>query len=220
MKKDKTRTISARDIENAIAKAAETGPVPERDVALLLVAYGTGLMPIELAGITVTDYLNEDGTVREQSVVRAAIAFNGKERPLFWQNRRVQAGLDAYLAARAKAGACRSEDGKYRGLASDSPIFLGADGQPFTFTKRVTRKGTVSYSCESLTQIYRRLHTQAGITAGSALSARKTFMVRLVQQGIDAKHIRQLLGLSSVTPILRATKGVVVDLGAITSVLV
>lgn len=212
--------ISTRDIENAIAIAAETGSAPERDVALLLVAYGTGLMPIELAKLTVSDYLNEDGTVKEQSEVRAAIAFNGKERPMFWENRRVQAGLDAYLAVRAKDGACCSEDSKYRGLASDSPIFLGADGQPFTFTKRVTRKGTVSYSCESLTQIYRRLHTQAGITAGSALSARKAYMVRLVQQGIDVKHIRQLLGLSSVTPILRATKGVVVDLGAITSVLV
>lgn len=212
--------ISTREIERAIAVAAETGSAPERDVALLLVAYGTGLMPIELAKITVSDYLNEDGSVKEQSVVRAAIAFNGKERPLFWENRRIQVGLDAYLAVRAKAGACCSEGSEYRGLASDSPIFLGAEGQPFTFTKRVTRKGTVSYSCESLTQIYRRLHTQAGIENGSALSARKAYMVRLVQQGIDIKHIRHLLGLSSVTPILRATKGVVVDLGAITSVLV
>lgn len=220
MKQNKTRTISAREIENALAKAAETGSVPERDVALLLVAYGTGLMPIELASITVSDYLTEEGAVREQSWVRAAIAFNGKERPLFWHNRRVQAGLDAYLAARIGAGACTGEEHKYRGLKPDSPIFLGANGQPFTFTKRVTPKGTVSYSCESLTQIYRRLHTQAGLTAGSALSARKSFMVRLAKQGIDVRIIQKLLGLSSVTPILRATKGVVVDLGAIVSVMV
>lgn len=213
----KSLTVSPREFEHAVKVAAVAGQSPERDVALLLVAYGTGLMPIELAKITIADYLNEDGSVRERSRVRAEIAFNGEERQLFWGSRRIQVALNAYLAERTRYGAGLGEEGQYRGLAPDSPIFLAVDGKSFTFTKRVTPKGTVSYSCESLTQVYRRLHTQAGIASGSALAARKAFMVRLAENGIDARHIRKLLGVSSITPVRRVTDAVAVDLCGVVS---
>lgn len=213
-------TVSPLDFEHAVTKAAETGQTPQRDVALLLVAYGTGLMPIELAKITIADYLNEDGTVRERSKVRAEIAFNSDERPLFWGNHRIKMALNAYLAERLACGACLGVKDKYQGLAPASPIFLAADGKPFTFTKRVTKKGTVSYSCESLTQVYRRLHTQTGIAAGSALSARKAFMVRLAENGIDPRHIKTLLGVSSITSVRRVTDAVPIDLCSVVSTVV
>lgn len=177
-------------------------------------------MPIELAKITIGDYLNQDGTVRAESTVRADIAFNGQERPLYWTNRRVQLALDAYLAERVRYGYCPGPEGKYRGLAPDSPVFLAVDGKPFTFTRRVTKAGTESYSCESLTQIVRRLHTQAGIASGSALSARKSFMVRLAQAGIDGRHIQKLLGVQSLTSVRRVTDNVSVDLGSTMSIAV
>lgn len=209
--------ITPREFEQAVKVAGVTGQSPERDVALLFVAYGTGLMPIELAKITIGDYLNQDGTVRIESSVREEIAFNGQSRPLFWANQRVQSALNAYLAERTRYGYGPGKAAEYRELSPVSPLFLAVDGQPFTFTRRVTKAGTESYSCESLTQIIRRLHTQAGMAAGSALSARKSFMVRLAQNGIDARHIKECLGVKSLSSVHKVTDHVRVGLSKVMS---
>lgn len=209
--------VTPREFEQAVKVAGVTGQSPERDIALLLVAYGTGLMPIELAKITIGDYLNQDGTVKAESTVREEIAFSRQTRPLFWTSQRVQTALNAYLAERIRYGHGLGKKAEYRGLSPDSPIFLAVDGKPFTFTRRVTKAGTESYSCESLTQIIRRLHTQAGIASGSALSARRSFMVRLAQAGIDARHIKQCLGVKSLSSVCKVTDNVHVDLGKVLS---
>jgi hypothetical protein len=67
--------------------AAITGQLPQRDVALLAVAYGIGLQSNEVARLLVSDYLHADGSVKRETVLRREIAFNGKERDLFWTAR-------------------------------------------------------------------------------------------------------------------------------------
>lgn len=67
---------------HAIKVADVIGQAKKRDVALLWMAYGTGMMPIELAKLTVADYLAADGSVREESEIPAEIAFNNLARPL------------------------------------------------------------------------------------------------------------------------------------------
>lgn len=213
----KAPVVEESDIRHAVKVASVTGQAKLRDVALLWVAYGTGMMPIELAKLTVGDYLAADGTVREDAQIRAEIAFNDLARPLYWTNKGVAAALDAYLAERVRNGYGASDEGRYRGLDPASPIFLTVDGKPFTFTRRVTPAGSVSFSCESMTQIIRRLHTQAGIEAGSALSARRTFAVRLHRKGYDLRHIQVLLGVQSLTAVKRMVEADPVRLGAIVS---
>lgn len=204
----KAPVVEESEIRHMVKVASITGQSKERDVALLWVAYGTGMMPIEIAKLLVGDYLAEDGSVRDESEIRADIAFNGIARPLFWSNKSVVNALNAYLAARTKDGFPT-----YR----DSPLFLTAVGRPFTFTKRITPAGVESYSCESLTQIIRRLHTQAGIEGGSALSARRTFGVRLHRKGYDLRHIQALLGAQSLTAVKRMVDADPVRLGSIVS---
>ena len=213
----KAPVVEEASIRHAVKVASITGQAKLRDVALLWVAYGTGMMPIELAKLTVGDYLAADGTVREDAQIRAEIAFNDLARPLYWTNKGVAAALDAYLAERVRNGYGAGDEGRYRGLDPASPIFLTVDGKPFTFTRRVTPAGSVSFSCESMTQIIRRLHTQAGIEAGSALSARRTFAVRLHRKGYDLRHIQVLLGVQSLTAVKRMVEADPVRLGAIVS---
>ncbi len=203
----KAPVVEESEFRHAVKVAAITGQAKERDVALLWVAYGTGMMPIEIAKLLVSDYLADDGTVREESEIRAEIAFNGLARKLYWSNKGVINALNAYLASRAAHGP----------VDPASPLFLTADRQPFTFTKRTTKAGTDSYSCESLTQIIRRLHTQAGIEGGSALSARRTFGVRLHRKGYDLRHIQTLLGAQSLSAVKRMVEADPVRLGAIVS---
>lgn len=213
----KAPVVEDAQIRHALKVAAITGQAKLRDVALLWTIYGTGMMPNELAKLTVGDYLTADGSVREDSEIRADIAFNGLVRPLYWTNKGVVAAIDSYLAERSRLGYCTTGKALYRNLDSASPIFLAVDGRPFTFTKRVTKAGHLSYSCESLTQIIRRLHTQAGIEAGSALSARRTFAVRLHRKAYDLRHIQVLLGIQSLTAVKRLVDADPVRLGAIVS---
>ncbi|MFA8392945.1 hypothetical protein ACEPUD_22810 [Burkholderia ubonensis] len=74
--------VEPHQLRHALKVAAVTGHSPVRDVALLFLFYGTGLMPNEAAKLLVSDYLEANGAVRVDSAVRAEIAFNGKVRPL------------------------------------------------------------------------------------------------------------------------------------------
>jgi site-specific recombinase XerD len=93
--------------------------------------------------------------------------------------------------------------------------FLTSGGTPLLFTKRHTSTGRISYSCESLTAIYRRLHQQAGIENGSASAARRTLAVNLRRNGVDLDTIRRLLGLSTLSAVKRIVDSDPVRLGAI-----
>lgn len=210
--------IENHEIRHALKVAAVTGQNRERDVALLTVSYGTGITPNECAKLLVSDYLGADGNVVRESKVRAEIAFNGKARPLHWSSACVRAAIDEYLAYRlaARHGVTTSP-AAFRGLDHQSPIFLAGDGQPFAFTRRVTPAGAVSYSCESLTEIIRRLHQQAGIANGNASAARRTFAVSLHRKGLSSKLIQELIGVSSLSAVKRMIEGDPVRLGSIVS---
>ncbi len=80
---------------------------------------------------------------------------------------------------------------------------------------RKTSTGAVSYSCDSLSQLFRKLHAQAGIEGASAMSGRRTFGVRLYRLGYDLRHINELLGHATRTATKRLIDADPVRLGAI-----
>ena len=95
------------------------------------------------------------------------------------------------------------------------PVFLTNDGRPFTLTTRNTSAGNKSRSCESLTQVIRKLHDQAGIESAGAMAATRTFAVRLHRRGYDLRHIREVLGLATLSAAKALCEGNTVDLGRI-----
>lgn len=214
----KPLVIEEYQIRHARKVAAVTGQNSKRDVALLMVVYGTGLMPNEVAKLLISDYLSANGEVVIESSVRAEIAFNGKERPLLWASARVRAAIDQYLEYRLAAQhGITTARAAYRGLDHQGPLFLTGEGEPFAFTRRVTVKGIVSYSCETLAEIYRRLHQQAGIENGNASAARRTFAVMLHRQGRNPKLIQKLIGVSSLSAVKKMVESDPVRLASIVS---
>ncbi|AMP36972.1 site-specific integrase [Ralstonia solanacearum] len=214
----KPPVIEGHQIRHVLKVAAVSGQNSKRDVALLMVAYGTGLMPNEIAKLLLSDYLQANGQTRIESLVRAEIAFNGKARPLLWASAKVRAAIDLYLDHRfVFRHGITTSPAAYRGLDYQSPLFLTGEGEPFAFTRRVTTAGATSYSCESLTEIFRRLHQQAGITNGNASSARRTFAVMLHRQGRSPKLIQDLIGVSSLSAVKRLVESDPVRLAAIVS---
>jgi len=203
-------------LKHLLKVTAISGESPIRNTALLMTIYGTGMMLTEVARIPLTSYLKADGSLLEKSAVKAEFAYNGKERPLWWSNQKVVNAIDKYLEFRVqnKQG-ITTRKAAYRGLDPDGPLFLTGDGEPFKLMTRKTATGAISYSCDSLSQLFRKLHLQAGIEGASAMSGRRTFAVRLHRAGFDLRHINELLGHET----LKATKALIdadpVRLGAI-----
>jgi site-specific recombinase XerD len=111
----------------------------------------------------------------------------------------VLAALDAYLDCRIKnKHGVTVRKAAFRSLDPDGPLFRRADGEPYQLVSRKLASGTISYSCDSLSQVFRRLHAQAGVP-GHALAARRTFAVRLNRCGYDVRHIAELLGHSTIS---------------------
>ena len=104
---------------------------------------------------------------------------------------------------------------QWRGLVQFGPVFLTNDGRPFTLTARRTSAGNTSRSCESLNRTIRKLRDQGGSKAAGATAARPTFGVRLRRAGYDLRHIREALGLATLSSAKALCDGGPVDLGRI-----
>lgn len=189
----------AHAVKVARVSSAENGT---RDAALLLCLFGTGLKPGELAGLLVSDYLNADGSVRADSELRAEIAFNGRSRPLHWVNTKLIAAIDEHLAERLRLGhGVTTRPAAYRGLDPQSGLFdSGRTGEPLRLT-RITSDGIVSYRAEQVSALIGRLFRQAGIEGASAQSGRRSLAVKLKRQGVDERHIGEILGMTSLKAI-------------------
>lgn len=207
--------VEEKDLNRIFKIAAVSGEFTVRNVALLTTIYGTGMMLTEVATLPLKAYLKPDGAVLVDSEVPAEIAYNGNARPVKWMSKRLIETVDAYLAYRVEhRHRVTTRAGAFRGLDPDAPIFLTDEGAPYKLTERRTATGTISYSCDSLNQLYRRLHTQAGIEGANAMSARRTFAIRMSKKA-DLKTVKIALGLKT----LRAARNLIdsdpVRLGAI-----
>lgn len=203
--------VEDHQLDHAMKVAGVTGRCRKRDQAILLALFGTALTPTELALLRVDDYLQERGTVRRDACVRAAISYNGRERPMFWVNRRLVSAIDGYLEQRR---APATAEGRFRGLAPEAPLFATEAGQPMAMTRRVV-DGRSHYSCDVMTGLIRRLFSQAGIEGASATSGRRTFATKLYRKGYDLRHIQELLGHSSIKAVRRLVECDPLNLGAI-----
>lgn len=203
-------------LKHLLKVTAISGESPTRNVALLYTIYGTGMMLTEVARLPLSAYLKADGTIKDKSEIPAEIAYNGKVRPLYWSSPRVTAAIDKYLEYRlAHKQGITTRKAAYRGLDPDSALFRASEGEPYRLTTRRTSAKALTHSCDSLSQLFRKLHLQAGIEGASAMSGRRTFAIRLHQKGYDLRHINELLGHETLT----ATKNLIdadpVRLGAL-----
>ena len=186
--------LTREDIEHAVAMTRQRSRCRDRDAALLLVLFATAAKPLEIARLEVRDYLTDDGSVREESLMRAEVAINGKERPLFFASTKVVAAVDAYLDERVRRGQGTKTWTKYRGLDPDTRLFLTGDGHEMPIKVRAigSRK---HHLCGVILGIYRKAFARAGLKGVSALCARRTAAIRLTESGCDVDQIGAVLGL-------------------------
>ncbi|MFM1704726.1 site-specific integrase [Aeromonas salmonicida] len=187
----------AHDVAVAKASSPENGL---RDAALLLCCFGTGMKPAELAQLRVSDYLSPVGDPLTETVVRPEMAFNGRARPLCWVNKKLITAIDEHLADRLKRGhGITGRLTAYRGLDPQSGLFVSGCTSQLLKLTRIERDGRVSYRADLLTALIVRLFAQAGIEGATAQSASRTMTLK--RQGIDDRHIGEILGMTSIKAI-------------------
>lgn len=165
------------------------------DLSLFYLPFATGLRPLEISRLEVRDYLDPDGSIRRESILRQEVAINGKARPLYFSSSRLNEAMTAYLGERGRHGHGLGNAEAYRGLAPESRIFLGPTGDPY----RIMPNGEADQHrsvCRPLLEIYRKLFRYAEIKDLSAQSARLTLMHRMYQRGADEEQVGMILGIA------------------------
>lgn len=202
----KAPVVEDNDLEHAVKVARITGSQGIRNAALLYTLFGVALTPAEICKLTVHDYLQADGTVRKRHLVRAEVAYNGHQRPLYWANPKLVAAIDAYLNWRVETQLGLGTPGMYRGLDPHSALFQnGRSGGGFRLTSYV-KDGVQRESAMVLSALFRKLFAQAGVD-GQALSGRRTFAVKMARQGRDPAVVKEILGLASLSATRQIMKG-------------
>lgn len=207
--RNRGRVMSDGEIDRLLAATRRRSTSPIRDAALLLVLFSTAARPLEIARLTVCDYLHADGSVREESTLPADAAIGGRARPLYFASDRTIAAVDAYLADRQQHGYGLHAEATFRGLDPRSRLFLTSDGQAMTIRCKEDGRHR-QFSCRTILDIYRKLFAHAGLDGLSALAARRTAAHKLKQRGARNCEIGTLLGLAdadSIRNLLRATDG-------------
>lgn len=191
---------------------------PKRDQALLALVLGTPMKVIELSRLTVGDVLAENGKYLKDCTMRPELAFNGKPRPLAWESKRLREYLDSYLAHRLyHCKGITTLPGCYRGLDPESVLILTDDGKPLPLDRRTTPKGTITYTCSSMTRLISKRMSEAGIEGATAESGRRTFCVNLQRKGFSVAVIHKLTGNANLKTTRRLLDSDPEDLGAIAS---
>lgn len=189
------RILTDEDIRVAVQRTRTRSRCPNGDVALLHVLLTTGARPLEIARLEVRDYLNADGSVREQSVMRADVAINRKTRPLFFASGKAIESIDNYLTDRLSRGWGTGKHVDFRGLDPNSRLFLTEAGAPFEIVS-YGEQGRMRFLCRGIHDTYRKIFRRIGLPGVSPMSVRRTVATRLFERGAAEEQIGEVLGIS------------------------
>jgi integrase len=189
-----SRVLTAEEVDLGALRIKGRTSRSWHDLALYYILFATGLRPLEVARLSVRDYLQADGSVCRESELPAEAAINGRARPLFFSHRRLDEALEGYLGQRFESGHGLGKRGLYRGLDPDSRLFLSHDGSPYPIST-AGQPGQNRHLCRPLLEIYRKLFRYAGIEGLSTQSARLTLMSRLYGRGADEDQVGEILGI-------------------------
>ncbi|WDY59061.1 tyrosine-type recombinase/integrase [Pseudomonas sp. PSKL.D1] len=178
-----------------------------RDAALVLTCFSSGLTITEIARLTIKDYLAANGEVLHESEVREKISYNGRSRPLFWANAKTNSAIDAHLAERSIRNHGTTSHKTFRGLEPDSALFVsGRTGAALKISVKV-RDGQTYYSCNQLSRLITRLFELSGAQGVTAQSGRRTLACKMAKHGIKYSYIGEVLGIESLEAVKRLCQG-------------
>ena len=153
---------------DAVLAYIDTKPFAQRNRAMLLMTVLAGLRVSEVAGLMVTDVVDDRGRIRSEIFLAADRVKHGHARTIYISTR-LQAELDLYKRSRTWVN-------------REIPFFATIKSQRCPF------------SANTLTQHFYWLYKRAGVTGASSHSGRKTFLTSLSSKGISVFVLASLAG--------------------------
>ena len=164
------KSLTPAEIQTALAYINSCANAP-RNRCLFLMSVMAGFRVSELAGLTIADVRNADGTVNAEIYLAAHRVKHAHARTVYI-NTRLQQELADYIASRNWLD----------------------DLQPLFHIYHSPRK---AFTANTLTQLFFWLYKRAGIKASSH-SGRKTFLTSLASQGVSVFVLSSLAGHKSI----------------------
>ena len=160
------RVLTEAELKRVLAVTAQGNHAPRNRMAFIL-SHQAGMRVGEIAGLTVGDAFEGDGTVRAQIRLSAAITKGGHSRVVY-VNDRLRKELERYKATLGS------------NIKADRPLLL-------------SQKNT-AFSPNSLCQLMGKLYYEAGLDGATSHSGRRWFITKLAHSGVSAKVIMTLAG--------------------------
>jgi integrase/recombinase XerD len=166
------KSLTQAEIEKVI-NYISTQANAQRNRAMFCITMLAGLRVSEVAGLTIGDVRNADGTVKTEIYLSADRVKHGHARTIYI-NQRLQAEIADYITERTW-------------LFESQPLFCTNRGLRHAFT------------ANTLTQHFHYLYKRAGVAGASSHSGRKTFITSLASQGISVFVLASLAGHKSIS---------------------
>ncbi|MEW6342198.1 MAG: site-specific integrase [Pseudomonadota bacterium] len=157
-----------------VARAGKQGL---RNAAIVNVSYRLGFRAKEMAGLRVSDLMDDQLQLRDECRLSGKVTKGGKPRVAYLSNSHLRSALLDYLRWR------QVQEG----------ILFNRNAALFK-----SQKGS-GFSPNTMQQLLARLHDVAGIQGGRSHSGRRWFATELISKGIDLKSVSVLMGHSSVS---------------------
>jgi integrase/recombinase XerD len=166
------KSLTTADIEKVLDYIA-VNQNPIRNRAMFMMGLLAGLRCNEIAGLTVGDVMNKDGTVKGEIYLSAQRTKHNHARTVFVSSR-LQSELATYIATKS----------------------IYSDTQPLFSVHHSLRK---AFSANTMTQYFYWLFRKNNVAHGSSHSLRKTFLSSLANQGVSVFVLASLAGHRSIS---------------------
>ena len=160
------KTLTQYEVDQVLRYIATKQRYAERNKAMLLTSFYSGMRVGEIASLRVCDVQNEDGTIKSEIRLSASQTKGNIGRVVF-VNEKLRTELATYL---------RTYKVKDRAL----PLFYTEKSKGFT--------------ANTLTQWFFWLYKKAGISSASSHSGRRTFITNLANKGVGVRVLASLAG--------------------------
>jgi integrase/recombinase XerD len=174
-KEGKSRVLNESEFKRLLI-IAKNSPFAFRNVAMIYCSFGLGLRVKEISSLKVSDVVDSQFNILDEINLHRSMTKGEKQRHAYITNPKL------VLALKQHIDDMREKENSL--FTIESWLFK---------TQRGSR-----FQPDVLQKWFRKLYDQTGLVGASSHSGRRTFITRLIEQGVDIKAVSRLAGHASI----------------------
>lgn len=166
----KAKVLSPEEFKRLLIVASNSS-YGKRNRAIIYCSFGLGLRVKEIAALNIEDVVDSDHKLLDEISLKRNMTKGEKQRHVYLSNKKVRTALEAHI-------------NEIKQLPTSRPLFMTQ--RKSKFTPNVLQKW------------FREMYNKAGIIGASSHSGRRTFITRLIENGVDIKAVSRLAGHANI----------------------